>query len=328
MACHAMATSPWWSPAASRPSSLARPRSSSRSSASVSSRRQRYSGSSLRPRWPRVSFCTRRRTSLEALVRQLDEPERIGDLRGVGQHHLERQPPHTATGPTQPTRSHHATVSAGQRANRTRRRRCVPRPRQGVGRPRRRRSTWTTPGFATAPGGRTAPHPAERGDSPDPVGVVHQRRPVGDHGVIDRVPISAKVRRHVFDRAATATGLLGRPPAGTVRHCQARRGDCGHILSPRPPPDTTRSGSASGACATPGASGARSTAGPPTPRPGGPSPTPDRRTRRSGAAPDSSRCSKSPDSTGTRESTYGGHRRCGTGNCSTWECERSPSHRR
>ena len=48
------------------------------------------------------------------------------------------------------------------------------------------------------------------------------------------MPISAEIVRHVFDRAAMTADLLGRPPAGTVRHRQARRRDCGHILRPRP----------------------------------------------------------------------------------------------
>ena len=75
---------------------------------------------------------------------------------------------------------------------------------------------------------------AERSHSPEPVGVVHQGCPVGHHGIVDRVPISAEIVGHVFDRAAMTTDLLGRPPAGTVRHRQARRSDCGHLFGPRP----------------------------------------------------------------------------------------------
>ena len=71
LACHAVLTSPLGSPAARRPSRRVRPLSVSRSSALVNRRRIRYRGSSLRPRWPRVSFWTRRRHSSSFRVRQV-----------------------------------------------------------------------------------------------------------------------------------------------------------------------------------------------------------------------------------------------------------------
>lgn len=52
LACHAILTSTWGSPARSRPRSRSVPRWSRRSWALVNSRRARYCGSSLRPRCP------------------------------------------------------------------------------------------------------------------------------------------------------------------------------------------------------------------------------------------------------------------------------------
>jgi len=60
--CQAAATSPPGSPVARPARSRTRPRWVSCSWAVSSSLRMRYSGSRLRPRWPRVAYCTRRRT--------------------------------------------------------------------------------------------------------------------------------------------------------------------------------------------------------------------------------------------------------------------------
>ena len=76
-------------------------------------------------------------------------------------------------------------------------------------------------------------HP-DRPDRPDPVGVVDQQLPVGDHGVVDGVPVAAQLPGHRGHRAAGAADLLGHPPARPVGDGAAGRGDPVVAAGPRP----------------------------------------------------------------------------------------------
>ena len=66
---------------------------------------------------------------------------------------------------------------------------------------------------------------AQGADLADAARVVDQRGAVGDHGVVDRVPIAAQLPGHLGDRSPKSADLLGDPPAGPVRHGASRRGD-------------------------------------------------------------------------------------------------------
>ena len=143
-ACQAVRTSPPGSPASSSPSSLP---SLSVVEAFVGDGHQLADPVErvvLRPRWPSVSFCTRRRVS-RARVGELHDVERIGDLGGVRAASC-RTPPDTApTDPTSPNGSQRTTRRAARRTMRTCWQRRDQAQRRAVVRGRRRRPASTTP---------------------------------------------------------------------------------------------------------------------------------------------------------------------------------------
>jgi hypothetical protein len=89
--------------------------------------------------------------------------------------------------------------------------------------------------------GAPASLPAEQGlvqaqgvDRADPAGVLDQRGPIGDDGVVDGVPVTAQLTGQIGDGAATAADLFGHPPAGPVGHHQPGRRDPGRRLCEGP----------------------------------------------------------------------------------------------
>ena len=73
----------------------------------------------------------------------------------------------------------------------------------------------------------SAPVETESSDSPEPVGVVHQRCPVGHHGSLT-VCQSAPIVGHVFDRAAMTANLLGRRRLRSSVHDPTGHDPSGH----------------------------------------------------------------------------------------------------
>ena len=220
---------------------------------------------------------------IELVVRELHDMERVGDLDGVGQHRVEHRPIRARQ------------IQRRPRDVRPPRRRCV------------RRATGTAPTLLR-PGTTSSSCPArdvddrrrppltvprpdpheqrlvqpERGRLTDPVRIViDERGAVGDHRVVDRVPVTA--------RARPATSFTVRPcrPTWTVTHRPARsvianRGAAIAAHPRRPRPDRARRVRArtSDACATPAGPDDRT----PADRPARPRPVLDHhRARRSRA---------------------------------------------
>lgn len=61
-----------------------------------------------------------------------------------------------------------------------------------------------------------------------------RRGAVGDHGVVDRVPITAELRRDLVDRATMTADLHRLPPPARSVHHQPRRRNRPNLVGPRP----------------------------------------------------------------------------------------------
>jgi hypothetical protein len=70
-------------------------------------------------------------------------------------------------------------------------------------------------------------------DVADAVGILDQRRAVGDDGVVDRVPVASEFDGHLVDAALVAADLFSDPPASAVGHHEARRCDVSSGLGER-----------------------------------------------------------------------------------------------
>ena len=177
----------------------------------------------------------------------------------------------SSTDPTSPNGSDSATRRNGRRTRRTARR-CHDRPRRRAdARCRRRRSGSTSTGPERAVAHEQRLVQPDRIWCPDPIDVVvDEGGAIGDHGVVDRVPITAQIRSNLADRAAVATDLQCRPPPGPIGHPHASRRDPTRPHRSMTRSDTTPSCTPSGACARSDGPAVRSTEDPPTPRRGVP----------------------------------------------------------
>ena len=71
----------------------------------------------------------------------------------------------------------------------------------------------------------------QSGDGADAVGiVVDQRRAVGQHRVVDGMPVTAQLDGDLVDRASPPPDLLGHPGPGPVGHDQMGGGDVQRLL--------------------------------------------------------------------------------------------------
>ena len=77
---------------------------------------------------------------------------------------------------------------------------------------------------------------AHRRDLPDPVRVFDQRGAVGDHGVVDGVPVTTEIARDLVHGPAVSAHLGGGPPTCPVGHRQPGGADRGVLAGPRPGP--------------------------------------------------------------------------------------------
>ena len=171
---------------------------------------------------------------IELGVGQLDEMKRIGDLGGVGQHRVEHRPIRAGQIERRPLDRVAPRRRRGRRTRRTAQRCHDQGQRRAVDRPdvddRRR-----------PPLGAPPPEPDEQGliepdrrRLADPLRVViDEGGAVGDHGVVDGVPVTAQLDADLVDRAATAADLLGHPAPSPIRQHQPRRGDRPVLAGPR-----------------------------------------------------------------------------------------------
>lgn len=230
---HAARTSPCGSPGASRPR--------------VSSGRGRRD---VRRLWSRVAetgradrLCapdaqTIRLHAAAALiglrVRELHDMGRVRDLDGVGHHCVEHQP----IGPDRSNVAHLILAShLSSRVSSHRHGSAALRPGTNVQQlpgANVKRSTSSRPDDDVGRPGRTASHPTPTPWGTDPFGVViDERSAVGDHGVVDHVPITTELTGDLVHRAAVRADLFDHPPPGPVGHHQPGRRDRRHVVSPR-----------------------------------------------------------------------------------------------
>ena len=224
----------------------------------------------MRPRWPRVSFWTRRRTSSTRWLASLHQMEGVGDLDRVGEHGVERQPPRTRQVQHGPADGVAPRVGP------------LIQPGTGAGGGAALDHIEQLAGFDVDDRGRPRLGPPaalpgeehliepERGHRADAVGVLDQRGAIGDHGVVDGVPIRAELDGDLVDRATPPSDLFAGPSAGPIRHRHPATGDTIFVLEPRPHRTAPRWGSTSGACATPAGPGSRNRPDRPAPPPAGP----------------------------------------------------------
>ncbi len=148
-----------------------------------------------------------------AWVGQLHDVERVSDLDGVGQHRVEHRPIRTATDPTSPTRCWRATPRAVRRTSGTAR--PLSRPATTSSSCPASTSTidvdhrWRRGGRRARTTSRPTPTPST---VPIPVGVVDERRAVGDHGVVHGVPVAAQLEGDLVHGATVAADLDRHPP--------------------------------------------------------------------------------------------------------------------
>jgi hypothetical protein len=73
---------------------------------------------------------------------------------------------------------------------------------------------------------------AERDRLADPVRVFDERDAVGEHGVVDRVPVTAQLDGDLVHGPAVPAHLFGHPSAGTIGHPEPGRGDRRMLTGP------------------------------------------------------------------------------------------------
>jgi hypothetical protein len=186
----------------------------------------------LRPRCPTVSFWTRRRHSSKLGVGQFAHVERVGDLYRVGQHEIEGGPIRSRQIQRGPAHLVAPRLASGLE------------PLRGAFAAAARDDVKELAGADIDDRGGPVlvvepPQPHEqcliqtqRGDGADTARVVDQGGAVGDDGVVDGVPVAAKLDGDLVDRAGVAADLLGHPPPGPIRHHQPGRRDA--RVRPRP----------------------------------------------------------------------------------------------
>ena len=201
------------------------------SDAETSSLRARYSGSSLRPRWPSVWFWTRRRTSSRASLPNRTTWNGSATCRALGTAALNA----ARYGPERP--QHRPADSRAPAAGPPKQ----PPGRRfgGSGSHYVQELAASDVDDAAAPGLGPEPAPAhhqvlveaQRRHSRDPLGVsVEQRGTPAPDRRVDGVPPTAQLRGDVFERAAPP-GLACRPPRRAGRQQRPRRRDLRRLLS-------------------------------------------------------------------------------------------------
>ena len=74
---------------------------------------------------------------------------------------------------------------------------------------------------------------SERFNDTESVRVIDQGAAIGDHRIVDGVPVATQLPGYFAHASCTPAHLLGDPPTGPVGHHQTLRGDPGVVLGPR-----------------------------------------------------------------------------------------------